>query len=149
MNRTLVTLVVVSLACFTWRSATSVPPTGPADQPAKPLEKRANPKIVVPLMHMKLDHSKAILEGLTMEDYDAILTNASALKVLSMESGWNVVQTEEYTTQSRDFQRTAQLIVDAAKEKDMSRATLGYVAMTVRCVECHSYMRKLEERKER
>jgi hypothetical protein len=59
-----------------------------------------------------------------------------------MESGWNVIQTEEYATQSRDFRRTCNLIAEAAGEKDISRAALGYVAMTVRCVECHAYMRK-------
>jgi hypothetical protein len=64
------------------------------------------------------------------------------MKLLSMESGWNVIQTKEYTTQSRDFRRTCDLISEAAAEKDMSRAALGYVAMTVRCVECHTYMRK-------
>ena len=40
------------------------------------------------------------------------------------------------------------LIVDAAEEKDLGRATLGYVALTVRCVECHSYMRRQRKNKE-
>lgn len=95
-----------------------------------------------PLMQMKLDKSKLILEGLTLEQFDKIGKNASSLKLLSMESGWNVIQTEEYAAQSRDFQRTCDVIAEAAEQKDISRATLGYVAMTVRCVECHAYMRK-------
>jgi hypothetical protein len=94
------------------------------------------------LMHMKLEKSKAILEGLTLEDYDKVIKNAHQLKSLSLESGWSVIQTPEYTTQSNDFRRACDLIADAAKEKDISRATLGYVSLTVRCVECHSYMRK-------
>ncbi|WP_372721959.1 hypothetical protein [Novipirellula sp.] len=93
-------------------------------------------------MKMKLDKSKAILEGLTLEDFEAIAQNAKALKLLSLESGWNVLQTPEYVTQSQEFRRTAEMIAEAAKEKNISRATLGYVSMTVRCVECHSYMRK-------
>lgn len=95
-----------------------------------------------PLMQMKLEKSKQIIEGLTLEDFEKIGRNARSLKLLSTESGWNVIQTEEYATQSRDFQRTCDLIAEAAAEKDISRATLGYVAMTVRCVECHAYMRK-------
>lgn len=95
-----------------------------------------------PLMQMKLDKSKSILEGLTLEDFEKIGRNARSLKLLGTESGWNVIQTEEYAAQSRDFQRTCDLIAEAAKEKDISRATLGYVAMTVRCVECHAYMRE-------
>ncbi|QDT02100.1 hypothetical protein K227x_04710 [Rubripirellula lacrimiformis] len=100
------------------------------------------PTKLTPLMRMKLDKSKAILEGLSLEDFDKIAVNARSLRLLSMESGWNVIQTPEYAAQSRDFQRAADLIAEAAKEKDIHRATMGYVSLTVRCVECHSYMRK-------
>ena len=68
--------------------------------------------------------------------------NARSLKLLSLEAGWNVIQTEEYATQSKDFRRTCDLIAKSAKDKEVGRAALGYVALTVRCVECHSYMRQ-------
>lgn len=97
---------------------------------------------LTPLMQLKLDKAKAILEGLTMENYDSVASNAKSLKLLSMEAGWNVMQTEEYATQSREFRRASDMIAEAALEKDISRATLGYVSLTTRCVECHTYMRK-------
>lgn len=97
---------------------------------------------VTPLMQMKLEKSKAILEGLALEDFEAVAKNARSLKLLSLESGWNVLQTEKYSIQSQEFRGAADLIAEAAGEKNISRATLGYVNMTVRCVECHSYMRK-------
>lgn len=100
------------------------------------------PTKLTPLMRMKLDKSKAILEGLALEDYGKIASNARSLRLLSTESGWNVIQTPEYAAQSRDFQRAADLIADAAEKKDIHRAAMGYVAMTVRCVECHTYMRE-------
>lgn len=103
---------------------------------------------VSPLMQMKLDKSKAILEGLTIEDYELISKNAQALHLLSRESGWNVLQTKRYTSESEDFRRAVEVIAEAAKEKDINRAALGYVAMTVRCVECHTYMRKVSSRSE-
>lgn len=96
---------------------------------------------VVPLMHRKLDRAKEILEGLAMEDHDKIAKNARAIKLLSMEAGWKVIQTEEYQQQSRDFRRACDLIENAAKAKDASRAAMCYVALTVRCVECHNYLR--------
>ncbi len=96
---------------------------------------------LTPLMHMKLDRAKAILEGLTLEDYGKIESSARSLRLLSLESGWNVIQTQEYDAQSLDFRRAADMIVEAAKAKDIHRASLGYVGLTVRCVECHSYMR--------
>ncbi|SRR6056297_576174 len=97
---------------------------------------------LTPLMHMKLEKSKTILEGLALEDFDKIRSGARSLRLLSTESGWNVIQTQEYADQSRAFQRSAALIAEAAEEKDIHRAAMGYVALTVCCVECHSYMRK-------
>ena len=96
---------------------------------------------VAPLMHRKLDHAKEILEGLALEDHEKISNNARAMKLLSLEAGWKVIQTDEYMQQSQDFRRTCELIENAAKAEDANRAALCYVALTVRCVECHSYLR--------
>ncbi|WP_390173930.1 hypothetical protein [Rhodopirellula islandica] len=112
-----------------------------ADPPSDDASSHRTTKLT-PLMRLKLEKSKAILEGLTLEDFDQIASNARSLKLLSTESGWNVIQTREYAEQSRDFQRATDLIAEAAEEQDIHRATMGYVAMTVHCVECHSYMRK-------
>jgi hypothetical protein len=101
-----------------------------------------DPDNVLPLMHRKLDRSKLILEGLALEQYDKIASNARSLRLLSMEAGWKVIQTEEYRKQSEDFRRACDSIERAAKAKDVNRAALGYVALTVRCVECHTYMRE-------
>ena len=137
MKRLTVLLLVAMFLPFS--SAISDPPEQAPPQQAPNHE--ASSKLT-PLMRMKLDKSKDILEGLTVENFDLIASSARSLKLLSMESGWNVLQTEEYAGQSRDFRRTCDLIEKAALDKDMGRAALGYVAMTVRCVECHSYMRK-------
>jgi|GEM_PF-235942 len=130
MRSRLVVLLALLTGCLVCNSSYADPPT---EKPATP---------VTPLMQMKLEKAKAILEGLSVEDFDKIARNARSLKLLSLESGWNVVQTEEYMTQSRDFRRATDMIVQAAEEKNIDRAALGYVSLTVRCVECHSYMRK-------
>ena len=95
-----------------------------------------------PIMQRKLDHAKGVLEGLAMEDFELIAREAQALSLLSLESNWNVLTTEEYIQQSSDFRRAVNVITQAAHEKDVHRAALGYVNLTVRCVECHSYLRK-------
>ncbi len=97
---------------------------------------------VKPLMQMKLDRAKNILEGVVLEDFDKIASNARSLKLLSMESGWNVYQTEQYTGHSNDFRRSVDTLIQAAEDKNINLATLGYVSLTVRCVECHTYLRK-------
>ena len=100
-----------------------------------------DPSHVKPLMQMKLDRAKNILEGVVLEDFDKIASNARALKLLSMESGWSVYQTEQYTGHSNDFRRSVDTLVQAAEDKNINLATLGYVSLTVRCVECHTYLR--------
>ena len=93
------------------------------------------------LMRMKLDKAKGMLEGLSLEDPDLIAKNAKEMRLLSLESGWNVIQTKEYAEQSRDFRRACDSIAKAAENKDIHRATLGYLSLTVRCIECHNYIR--------
>lgn len=129
MKHALTTVLWISLLC--------VPVAGMTQDPNEP-----KASAVTPLMHAKLQKSKAIIEGLALEDFAKIGSNARSLKLLSIESGWNVIQTEEYRVQSNDFRRACETISEAAEEKDVHRATLGYVALTLRCVECHSYMRR-------
>ena len=140
LRRCLLVLVLV-FCCQVSGATAQSEKTRPEKTQAESAPVLAKQKLV-PLMQMKLERSKQILEGLTMEDFEKIASGARALRLLSLESGWNVLQTEEYSEQSKDFRRNTALIDDAAKEKDLGRATLGYVALTVRCVECHSYIRK-------
>ena len=100
------------------------------------------PDNVAPLMRRKLDRAKTILEGLTLEKYDKIASSARELRLLSTEAGWNIIQTEEYRKQSEGFRRACDSIEKAAKAKDIHKAALAYVALTVHCVDCHSYMRE-------
>lgn len=101
----------------------------------------AGPPKISDFMQLKLEYSKEILAGLALEDHERVAKNAQALSLLSMESNWKVLNTEAYLEQSKDFRSTAKVIQEAAREKNIERATLGYVAMTVRCVECHGYLR--------
>ena len=101
-----------------------------------------NPKHVPPLMRQKLDRAKSILEGLTLENYDKIASSARQLRLLSTETGWNVVQTEQYRIYSEQFRRDCSSLEQAAKAKDVNRAALAYVGLTVHCVQCHTYMRE-------
>ena len=130
MNNSL-TVLVSMLTLFV--TAASAPGQDPVESPRRPLR---------PVMQLKLDYSKAVLEGLALEDYQKIAENSQKLGLLSLESGWKILQTEEYVKQSREFRRTANVISEAARENKLERAALGYVALTVRCIECHGYLRK-------
>jgi hypothetical protein len=93
------------------------------------------------IMQRKLDNAHAILEALITEDYESLEDSAGAIVKLSEESGWFVIETPDYTERSTSFRRAASEIQAAAKEKNLDRAALAYVDMTLKCVQCHRYMR--------
>jgi hypothetical protein len=92
-------------------------------------------------MRVKLTHCQKVLEGLTIEDFDEIAKNSQAMSLLSQTSNWQVLQTAEYLQQSQDFRRTADAVTEAAKTKNLDGAALAYVELTMKCINCHKYVR--------
>jgi hypothetical protein len=93
------------------------------------------------IMQRKLDHAHSILEALIMEDFETLEDSAGALRALSEESAWFIRETSEYTDRSTSFRRAVSEIERSAKEKNLDRAALGYVDMTLQCVRCHEFLR--------
>lgn len=96
---------------------------------------------IKPIMQRKLDYAKALLEALAKEELDKVSRNAQALSLLSLESAWNTIVTEEYLKQSNAFRNSLNSMREASKEGNVDRAALGYVDMTIRCIDCHKYLR--------
>jgi hypothetical protein len=97
------------------------------------------------IMRLKLEYSKNVLEGLTLENYQTIIKNAQALKKLSEAAEWEVPtipNASEYVVFTSEFQRLADELAKKAKEKNTDGATLAYVRLTVTCVNCHKYVRQ-------
>lgn len=95
-------------------------------------------------MRQKLEFSKKALEGLTLENYDAIATNARALKLLSQAAEWEVPtipNANEYISLTTEFQKAADDMRQKAKEKNLDGATLAYLRLTMTCVNCHRFVR--------
>jgi hypothetical protein len=103
------------------------------------------PNKVSTFMKAKLTHSKSVLEGLTTEDYKLVAKNAQDLALLSQAATWKVLQTEDYLKHSNEFRRSADELKKAADEKNLDGATLAYVQMTMNCVKCHKYVRKVSQ----
>lgn len=93
------------------------------------------------IMQRKLDHAHSLLEALVTEDFETLEDSAGALRALSEESGWFVMMTPEYTERSTAFRRSVMEIEKSAKEKNLDRAALGYVDMTLQCIRCHQFLR--------
>jgi hypothetical protein len=95
-------------------------------------------------MRQKLEFSKNLLEGLSMENYEIIVKNAKALKLLSQAAEWEaptIPNAGDYVAFTTDFQRIADDLVKQAKGKNIDGATLAYVKLTMNCVQCHKFVR--------
>ncbi len=97
-----------------------------------------------PFMQRKLVHAQKVLEAIALEDFGQIEHHAQQLSLLSQAATWNVINTPEYLMHSREFRRAAERMRDAAKQKNLDAATLAYVQMTMKCVECHKHVRKVK-----
>ena len=93
-------------------------------------------------MRVKLTHSEKILDGLTRADYDLIAKHSQAMSLLCEDEEWQVLKTPEYAERSREFRRSVDAITKAARAKNLDGASLAYVDATMKCISCHSYLRK-------
>ncbi len=92
-------------------------------------------------MRAKLVHANHVLEGLAIEDYAMIERAAQELSLASLDSNWQVLQTEDYARQSGEFRRSCDSLKKAAIEKNLDGATLAWMDVTLKCVQCHKYVR--------
>jgi cytochrome c556 len=93
-------------------------------------------------MQAKLAHAEKTLEGLAREDYDEIAKHSQAISLLCEDELWAVLKTPEYQQRSDEFRRSVNAITDAARRKNLDAATLAYVDATMKCVNCHKYVRQ-------
>lgn len=99
------------------------------------------PNKVSKFMRAKLGHAQKILEGLATDDLATVAKNAQDLSMLSLDAGWQVLQTQDYLEQSREFRRATDALKNAAKKKNLDGAALAYVDVTMKCINCHKYVR--------
>jgi hypothetical protein len=99
---------------------------------------------VAVFMRAKLGHAEHVLEGLSLADYDLIERAAQELSLASLDSNWQVLQTEDYVRQSAEFRRACDALKKAAQEKNLDGAALAWVDVTLKCVQCHKYVRDAE-----
>jgi hypothetical protein len=95
-------------------------------------------------MRTKLEYSKQALEGLTLENYDAIAKSAKALRLLSQAAEWEVPtipNATDYVSFTREFQLLTDEMALKASQKNIDGATLAYLRLTMNCVNCHKYVR--------
>jgi hypothetical protein len=99
------------------------------------------PDRVAGFMRAKLAHSQDVLEGLSLGDFDLIGKGAQELSLVSQDSSWQVLQTEDYARHSAEFRRSCDTLRKAAREENLDGALLAWMEVTMKCVQCHRYVR--------
>jgi len=92
-------------------------------------------------MRVKLKHSQKVLEGLVTEDFQAIAKSSQDMSLLTLAETWQVLETPQYVDFSRKFRNAADTLTDMAKRKNLEGATVAFNQVTIRCVDCHKYVR--------
>ncbi|HXG08220.1 MAG TPA: hypothetical protein VNK04_00360 [Gemmataceae bacterium] len=95
------------------------------------------------LMKRKLEHSQKVLEGVALNDFNKIAKHADELIFISKRAEWKVLKTPQYELHSNEFRRTAEELVQKAKDKNLDGAALAYVDLTLTCVKCHKHVREV------
>jgi hypothetical protein len=93
-------------------------------------------------MRQKLTFAQGILEGLALEKYDLIITNAVQLRDLSQTNSFFLLGNPDYRQRSTNFFQNVDELVKAAREKQLPNATAAYSRLTESCVECHKSFRR-------
>lgn len=107
---------------------------------AKPQETESVKK----LMNLKLDSTRTILESIIKQDFEILKDSSFRLGVLTASSDWNVIPTSEYRQNMADFRRAVEALGQTPKGGDIDSAALAYLDMTLRCVQCHKYVREYQ-----
>jgi len=92
-------------------------------------------------MRAKLNHAQHVFEGLALADYDLIRRGAHDLALASQASSWQVLQTPEYARHSAEFRRSCEALRSAADAKNLDGAALAWMEVTMKCIQCHRYVR--------
>jgi hypothetical protein len=95
------------------------------------------------LMHRKLQSAQKVLDGIATNDFEKITKHGNELVAISKEAEWKVLKTPRYELYSNEFRRGVEKMVQAAKEKNVDAAALGYVEVTLTCVRCHQHVREV------
>ena len=90
-----------------------------------------------PFMRQKLTYSQGVLEGLALERYDMIVSNASLLRNMNMTNSFLELHNPEYLQNISNFQTKVDGLIQAAKAKNLESSTEAYSAVVSSCVACH------------
>jgi len=92
-------------------------------------------------MRRKLSYADAILQGLTLERFDLVLTNAIKLRNMNMTNAFVKLSNPEYREKVVNFQKSVEALASQAQDRKLDLATTAYSQVIHNCVDCHKTFR--------
>lgn len=92
------------------------------------------------VMREKLEHAQKILEAVVTDDWVGLESHSRALERLTDDPRWTALKFPAYARHSAAFMRAIQALHRAAAQRDVAKTPPAYIAVILRCVECHRYL---------
>jgi nitrate/TMAO reductase-like tetraheme cytochrome c subunit len=93
-------------------------------------------------MRLKLTYAQGVLEGITLQKFDLVITNAAKLRDMSQTNAFVLLVNQEYQTCRTNFQVSVDALTAAAKEQNSQKANEAYMKMAQSCFDCHKTFRR-------
>jgi len=92
-------------------------------------------------MRLKLTYSQNIIEGISLERQDVVLTNATKLMYMTKSNAWMELKVDGYLEQTRRFQDDVIVLGNEARARSNPGMLKAYAKVTSGCIECHQAYR--------
>jgi len=95
-------------------------------------------------MRQKLTYSQNIIEGISLERQDMVLTNATKLMYMTKSNVWMELKVDGYLEQTRKFQDDVIVLGNEARARSNPGMLKAYAKLTGGCIECHQAYRSAQ-----
>jgi hypothetical protein len=95
-------------------------------------------------MRMKLNYTQNSLEGLTTRDFGLIISGAEEVERITQAEAWNSNDFADYQKISDELRSVAKHLKKAGQNSNLEAAALRYFELTMKCMDCHQYLRKAD-----
>lgn len=92
------------------------------------------------VMRSKLEHSQRVMEAVVTSNWELLDRESRDLALVVREPAWQELTMPEFVRQSEAFVRATSDLTEAARLRDLDRASLGFISLSTSCVNCHRYL---------
>ncbi|MBP9706368.1 MAG: hypothetical protein KBD78_01925 [Oligoflexales bacterium] len=93
------------------------------------------------LMQEKLLSAQSLVRDLALEDHIGIIRDGEKLLMIAKAGSWYQTESEDYLRYYHNFREAVQFLVDSAKAKNIEGEAMGYIRVTLSCMQCHNFVR--------